>query len=91
MPRIVVTAQVEDSTDWERSFRTHGKLFGEYSATAVSFTATQDNEVVICFDVEDLQTYLEQMGSPDTEAAMTQDGVKRETVKVFVLNRAIGL
>ncbi len=91
MPRVVVMAQVEDSADWEKSFRTHGKLFTEYSATAVSFATTDDNEVAICFDVEDLQTYLEQMASPETEAAMAQDGVKRETVKVFVLNRAIGL
>ena len=27
MPKVVITAQVEDAVKWEEGFRTHGELF----------------------------------------------------------------
>jgi hypothetical protein len=27
MPRVIITAQVEDAANWEQGFRTHGELF----------------------------------------------------------------
>ncbi len=27
MPKVIVTAQVEDPVKWEKNFRTHGSLF----------------------------------------------------------------
>ena len=27
MPKVVITAQVEDAMKWEKGFRTHGSLF----------------------------------------------------------------
>jgi len=38
-----------------------------------------------------LAKYLELMDSPETAEAMAQDGVKRETVKVYVLDKEINL
>jgi len=91
MPRVVALGAVDDSVEWEKRFRTHVDLFKAYTATAVDFAATSDNEIAICFEVENLQTYLEQMESPETEAAMAHDGVKRETVKLFVLDKKLDL
>ena len=91
MPKVIVTAQVEDSANWEIGFRSHAGLFNDYTATAISFSATDDNEVAILWDVTNLDRYLELMDSPETAEAMAQDGVKRETVKVYVLDKEINL
>ena len=91
MPRIVVTAQVEDSVKWEEGFRTHGDLFrNNYGVTApVSFAIGAGNTVAVCFEPSDVNKTLEAINSPATAEAMTVDGVKRETVKVFVLDKEL--
>ena len=91
MPRIVVTAQVEDSVKWEEGFRTHGDLFrNNYGVTApVSFAINEGNAIAVCFEPADLKKALEAINSPATVEAMTADGVKRDTVKVFVLDKEL--
>jgi len=91
MPKVIVTAQVENSANWENGFRSHAGLFNDYTATAIHFTATDDNEVAILWEVANLDRYLELMDSPETAEAMAQDGVKRETVKVYVLDKELNL
>jgi hypothetical protein len=91
MPSIIVTAQVEDAANWEEGFRTHGDLFREQTTTAVNFTVTNDNEVAVHFEADNLDKYMELLESPATAEAMALDGVKRETVKVFVLDKVLDL
>ena len=91
MPRIIVTAQVEDSAEWEKGFRSHGALFKDMSVTAVHFTATDENEVAVQFEVDDMDRYFELFEAPVTAESMKVDGVKRETVKVFVLDKEFDL
>lgn len=91
MPKILITAQVADAKKWEKGFRTHTDLFRKYTATAIDFTTTDDNDVAILWEVKDVDTYLRLMDTPETEKAMAFDGVKRETVKVFVLDKKLGL
>jgi hypothetical protein len=43
--------------------------------------------VAICADVEDVAKYYEVLESPATAEAMAHDGVRHETVKVFVLDK----
>jgi hypothetical protein len=38
-------------------------------------------------DVDDVDKYFEVLESPATEEAMANDGVKRDTVKVYVLDK----
>ena len=91
MARVVVIAQVEDSARWETGFRTHGELLRQHVKPTVShFTSTDKNEVAIYSEPSDLAKYLKGLESPATAAAMAHDGVKRETVKVFVLDREFG-
>ena len=33
MPKVVITAEVEDSEQWEAAFRTHGALLASMSQT----------------------------------------------------------
>jgi hypothetical protein len=87
MPRVIITAQVEDAAQWERGFRTHGELLGSMSQSATYFAATGDNEVALYSEPDDLDKYMEVLESQDTVDAMALDGVKRDTVKVFVLDK----
>jgi hypothetical protein len=89
MARVMMTAQVEDSAKWEKGFRTHGELFRSMGANVMYFTTTDKNEVAIFGETSDLGKYMEVFGSPATAAAMASDGVKRETVKFFVLDKEI--
>jgi uncharacterized protein (TIGR02246 family) len=85
--RVVVTAQVEDSAKWEEGFRTHGELLKGMSQTVSYFTATDDNEIAVYSEPADLEKYMEVLESPDTAEAMEFDGVKQDTVKVYILDK----
>ena len=37
MPRVVVTAEVENLEKWEKSFRTHGDLFRQMGVSRMEF------------------------------------------------------
>ena len=54
MPRVVVTAQVEDLVKWEEGFRTHGDLFRNQTVSGpIGIATNEDNEVAVCFDAKD--------------------------------------
>ena len=90
MPKVVVTAQVEDSVRWEEGFRTHGDLFRSQTVTKpINLATIEGNEVAVCMEPDDLDTFMEILDSPATAEAMELDGVKRETVKVFVLDKEL--
>ena len=87
MAKIIITAQVEDGAKWEEGFRTHGDLLRSMTSTATYFTISADNEVTLYADVDDVDKYFEVLESQDTIDAMEFDGVKRDTVKVAVLDK----
>jgi hypothetical protein len=90
MPKVVVTAQVEDPVKWEKNFRTHGDLFRTQTVTKpVSFATIEGNHVAVCLEPDDLDTCMKILDSRATAEAMAFDGVKRETVKVFVLDKEL--
>ena len=49
------------------------------------------NEVAILWEVANLDRFLELLDVPETAEAMAQDGVKRDTVKVYVLDKEFKL
>ncbi|MDH3652513.1 MAG: hypothetical protein OEQ53_22670 [Saprospiraceae bacterium] len=88
MAKIIVTAQVEDATKWEEGFRTHGDLFRSQTVSSpIDIAINEGNEVALCMEVDDVDTYFQILESPATAEAMAFDGVKRETVKIFVFDR----
>jgi hypothetical protein len=90
MTKILVTAQVQDPTKWEKSFRTHGELFRNQSmSTPLSYGVIEGNTVAVYGEVNNLDTWRKTMDSPAMVEAMAADGVKRETVKTFVLDREL--
>ncbi len=87
MAKVVITAQVEDAAKWEEGYRTHGDLLRSMTAEVSYFTISKDNEVTLYAEVDDIDKYFEVLESPATEEAMAYDGVKRDTVKVSVLDK----
>ena len=87
MAIVIITAEVEDAAKWEEGFRTHGDLFRSQTVTRIDFGFGEDNTVAVSFEADDLKTYMKGLDSPATAAAMAFDGVKRETVKIFVLDQ----
>ena len=72
MPRVIITAQVEDSTQWEKGFRTQGALLRSMSSTVTHFAANENNEVVLHAEPADLDQYFAVLESPATAEAMAQ-------------------
>ena len=88
MPKVIATAQVKDAAKWEEGFRTHGDLFTSQTIKKpIHYNVSKQNKIIICFEPEDVDTFLEVLDSRRTEKAMEFDGVKRETVKVVVLDK----
>lgn len=89
MPRIILTADVKKGTKWEKAFRTHGDLFKAAGLGTVHYTVGDDDHVVMCTDVDDVGAYMAFVQSDSTRDAMKSDGVKRKSVKVYVLDKEL--
>ena len=88
MPKVIITAEVQDPVSFEEGFRTHADLFRRQTvSTPINFAILEGNRVACCFEPEDLDTYLDLLNSAETAEAMEFDGVKRETVQVHILDR----
>lgn len=90
MPRIIVTAEVEDPVAWEKGFRTHGDLFRAQTCSQMEYSIN-GNEVAVLASPQDFDAFMALFEAPDTAEAMEVDGVKRETVKVYIVDNVWGL
>ncbi|MGB6200728.1 MAG: hypothetical protein WA871_04185 [Candidatus Acidiferrales bacterium] len=91
MSKVIVTSQVQDPAKWEAGFRTHADVFRKYTLRAPVHFSVSGNEVTICFEPDNLETFKNMVSSPETQAAMVSDGVKRETLKMTVLEKELKL
>jgi hypothetical protein len=89
MPRVLITAEVNDLGTWERGFRTHGDLFKQMGVATMEYALVAPNRVAVCGETVDLDAYMKVFNSPATAEAMAMDGVKRETVQMFVLDKSL--
>jgi hypothetical protein len=88
MAKMIMVAQVEDLVRWEEGFRSHADLFRSYSITKpIAYGGMEDNYVAVCYEPDDMATLLKGIGYSMTVEAMKADGLKVETVKMFVLNK----
>jgi hypothetical protein len=89
MPRIVLTATVDDPVEWEKRYLSHGEVFRKVwpePMPDVHYTVTDERVIAMCMDVNDVEGYFEMLGSPEIADAMKHDGVQRDTVQVYVLD-----
>ena len=89
MPRIVITAEVKDLEAWERGFRSHGDLFKQMAVSTMEYATVEGNRVAVCGETGDLDAYMKIFNSPATAEAMASDGIKRDTVRLFVLDKEL--
>ena len=91
MSKIAVIAKCKDQAKWEAGFRTHADLFKTaYGVSkSVSYGMADDNYVGACFEVSDVAKAMSAITAPETAAAMENDGLLRDTVKVVVLDKEL--
>jgi hypothetical protein len=89
MPRILITSEVNDLAAWEKGFRTHGDLFKQMGVSQMEYATGSGNRVAVCGETTNLEAYMKIFNSPATAEAMAADGVKRETVQVYVFDKSV--
>jgi hypothetical protein len=89
MTSIIVTAEVDDVAKWEAAFRTRGELFVKQAIQSpVKFSVNvETSEVAVLFETDDIDTFNAVFKSDETHTAMTEDGIRPETVKAVILDR----
>lgn len=76
MPKVIITAQVQDGAKWEKNFRTHGDVFRTYGLAAPVHYTVKGNEVTLCMEPADVDSFLNKhVQSQATIDAMNVDGV----------------
>lgn len=93
MPKICVMAKCKDQAKWEAGFRTHADFFRtEYGLTApIAYGMGEDGYVGTCFETNDVAKFMSAIALPETAAAMEGDGLLRDTVQVFVLDKSLAV
>ncbi|WP_373398459.1 hypothetical protein V8V91_01570 [Algoriphagus halophilus] len=78
---------MEDSAKWKEGFRTHGELFKRLTCVSpIHISIQEGNQVALFSDVENLDTYMKILET-EGPAAMANDGVIKDTVKIFVMDK----
>ena len=89
MPKVIITAQVNNGAQWEAGFATHADLFRTYELIGPVEYSVNGNAIAVCMETNDLAVFQASINSPDTAAAMAADGVIRETVKFYFLDKTL--
>ena len=88
MAKLLITAEVNDLAKWEKGFRSHDELFKSYGMKGPALYGTnENNEVAVVVAVDDPVAIMETMSSAENTQAMEADGIKLDTVKVFILDK----
>jgi len=92
MAKILVIAKCKNQAQWEQGFRSHADFFRTaYGVkTPVSYGMGDDNYVATCFE-GDPAHFMSAVASPETAEAMEGDGLDRDTVQVFVLDKELAV
>lgn len=89
MLRVILTVEVEDAGNWEAAVRANTDSLTQQTVTAFHFTITANNKAAIYLEVDDAEKMFEFLRSQATVEQMELDGVKRESVEVFFLDKEI--
>ena len=93
MPKFVAIYEVEDPERWEAGFRTRSEMFKSWSGIGpVNYTVTEEGRVVHYGEyADDIEKVFAAMQTPEGARAMAEDGVKPETMQVYVLDKQLDL
>jgi len=86
--KVVITAQVTDVAAWETAYRSHGEMFRTQGNISPTLIGNADGNMVALYEeTENLDKFMADMESQQTQDAMKADGVVAGSVKVYVLDR----
>ena len=93
MAKILVIAKCKDQSKWEAGFRSHAEFFKTAYGIEkpVSYGMAEDNYVGTYFETSDVPKFMSAIALPETAEAMEGDGLLRDTVKVFVLDKELAV
>ena len=84
MRTLMIVYEVDDVDHWLASPRRR-EVFGPLGITARTFVdPAPSNRVGLIVQVASMELFQEAMGSPAAAAAMTHDGVRPDSVQVFI-------
>jgi hypothetical protein len=84
MRTIMIFCEVDDIDRWLTSPKRR-EVFGPLGMTARTFVdLEQSNRVGLIVEAASMELFQEAMGSPAAGEAMTYDGVRPDTVQVFI-------
>jgi hypothetical protein len=82
-----MTAHVKDAARWENGFRAHADLLKRGGMSNIHYTIADTNDVVIYFETDDIDASRSFAQSPDVIRGMEEDGVERDTLKSYALEK----
>ncbi|MDQ1384387.1 MAG: hypothetical protein QOG65_1766 [Actinomycetota bacterium] len=84
MRTIMIFQEVDNVEHWLESPRRR-EVFGPLGITARTFVdRAHSNRVGLIVEVASMELFREAMGSPAAAEALTYDGVRPDTVQVFI-------
>jgi hypothetical protein len=84
MRTIMIFQEVDNVEHWLESPRRR-EVFGPLGITARTFVdRAHSNRVGLIVEVASMELFQEAMGSPAAAEALTYDGVRPDTVQVFI-------
>ena len=89
MPRVVITTAVEDLESWLERAPSRGEVFRLLTKHPVDYGVTESGEVVMSIQTDDLSSFFDTVRSQVFIEHCAVDGIRLETVKIFVLDRTI--
>ncbi len=84
MPTVIIIHEVDDVDHWVKSPKRE-EFFGPLGMTARTFIDPDgSNRVGLIAEVPDMDTFQQSLQSEAAAEAMKHDGVRPETIRVFV-------
>lgn len=92
MAKVLITAQVQDTSVWEKNFRSHVALFRQAGVhDPMLYGIGANNEVAVVEEIDNVEQFTQLINSQENAEAMAKDGVLRETVRTYVLDKTLSL
>ncbi|HUR73713.1 MAG TPA: hypothetical protein VMZ00_05515 [Sporichthya sp.] len=82
MATYVITHDVDDVEHWANS-PVREKFFGPMGISVRTFRTEGSNAVALVCEIPDMAAFQAAMQSPEAAAAMKEDGVHPDTLRVF--------
>jgi hypothetical protein len=89
MTGIVLTAHVKDAARWEKGFRAHADLLKRGGMSNIHYSISDNNDVCVYFETDDVEASESFAQSPENIRGMEEDGVERDTLKSYRLEKGI--